>query len=115
MVAGRCCHHDHGTGASIQTPALVEYFPHQGPARDLRVIVGGIGDALRKNTWRYREASKAVYFAQLSAWGYGLSEEEHIEVDAATAGITIASDDDQTSAESDDRDGDKLGDDQGDQ
>jgi ParB family chromosome partitioning protein len=34
----------------------------------LAIILGGIGDSTSKNTWRYPEAAKALYFEQLAKW-----------------------------------------------
>ena len=64
--------------------ALVEHSPAKAQHVTLAVILGGIEDSTSKNTWRYLEASKTLYFQQLAAWGYGLSDVEHIVADAKT-------------------------------
>ena len=51
-------------------------------------MLGGIEDSTGKNTWRYPEASKASYFQQLAAWGYGLSTAEQIVVDGTASSAT---------------------------
>lgn len=63
---------------------LVEHSPAKAQHVSLAVVLGGIEDSTSKNTWRYPEASKALYFGQLAAWGYGLSEVEQIVVDVDT-------------------------------
>jgi ParB family chromosome partitioning protein len=65
--------------------AIVEHSPVKAQHVTLAVVLGGIEDSTSKQTWRYPEPSKALYFAQLAAWGYSLSEVEQIVVDAATA------------------------------
>jgi ParB family chromosome partitioning protein len=65
--------------------AIVEHSPVKAQHVTLAVVLGGIEDSTSKQTWRYPEPSKALYFAQLAAWGYSLSEVEQIVVDGATA------------------------------
>ena len=61
--------------------ALVERSPVKAQHVTLAVVLGGIEDSTSKGTWRYPEASNALYFAQLAAWGYGLSDVEQLVVD----------------------------------
>ena len=67
--------------------ALVEHSPAKAQHVSLAVVLGGIEDSTSKNTWRYPEASKAAYFQQLAAWGYGLSEVEQIVVAATDSEV----------------------------
>ena len=61
---------------------LIEHSPAKAQHITLAVILGGVEDSTSKNTWRYPDASKALYLQQLEVWGYGLSEVEKIVVDA---------------------------------
>jgi ParB family chromosome partitioning protein len=74
--------------------AIVEHSPVKAQHVTLAVVLGGIEDSTSKQTWRYPEPSKALYFAQLAAWGYSLSEVEQIVVDAATATDTATEEQD---------------------
>lgn len=85
--------------------ALVEHSPVKAQHVTLAVVLGGIEDSTSKQTWRYPEPSKALYFAQLAAWGYSLSEVEQIVVDAATAADAATEEQD---AAADSYDGDDL-------
>lgn len=60
--------------------ALVEHSPTKAQHVTLAVVLGGIEDSTSKSTWRYPDASKALYFQQLAAWGYGLSDVEQLVV-----------------------------------
>jgi len=60
--------------------ALVEHSPTKAQHVTLAVILGGIEDSTSKGTWRYPDASKELYFQQLAAWGYGLSDVEQLVV-----------------------------------
>jgi ParB family chromosome partitioning protein len=64
--------------------ALIEHSPAKVQHVTLATVLGGIEDSTSKNTWRYPEAAKALYFEQLAKWGYGLSEVEQIVIDAMT-------------------------------
>ncbi len=66
---------------------LVEHSPAKAQHITLAVVLGGIEDSTSKNTWRYPEASKALYLQQLAAWGYGLSEVEQIVVNASDSEV----------------------------
>jgi len=61
--------------------ALVEHSPTKAQHVTLAVILGGIEDSTSKGTWRYPDTSKALYFSQLAAWGYGLSDVEQLAVE----------------------------------
>ena len=70
------------------------------------MILGGIEDSTSKGTWRYPDTSKALYFTQLAAWGYGLSDVEQLAVEVKpttpstkTAGDEPAENDDQADGE----------------
>jgi ParB family chromosome partitioning protein len=65
--------------------ALVEHSPAKTQHVTLAVVLGGIEDSTSKNTWRHPETTKALYFKQLAAWGYALSEVEQIVADATSA------------------------------
>ncbi|WP_104129579.1 ParB/RepB/Spo0J family partition protein [Cryobacterium sp. N21] len=65
--------------------ALVEHSPVKAQHVTLAVVLGGIEDSTSKGTWRYPDVSKTLYFQQLAAWGYGLSDVEQIVADAKTA------------------------------
>ena len=60
--------------------ALVEHSPTKAQHVTVAVILGGIEDSTSKGTWRYPDASKALYFQQLAAWGYALSDVEQLVV-----------------------------------
>lgn len=72
--------------------ALVERSPVKAQHVTLAVVLGGIEDSTSKGTWRYPEASNALYFAQLAAWGYGLSDVEALVVVKPTTPSTEAVD-----------------------
>ena len=65
--------------------ALMEHSPAKAQHISLAVVLGGFEDSTGKTTWRYPEASKASYFQQLAAWGYGLSTVEQIVVDGTAS------------------------------
>lgn len=96
-----------GSWDSDKLAALVEHSPVKAQHVTLAVVLGGIEDSTSKQTWRYPEASKALYFAQLAAWGYGLSEVEQIVVDAVTA-IDAATEEQDAAADSYVDEGDDL-------
>ena len=64
--------------------AIIEHSPAKAQHVSLAVVLGGIEASTSKNTWRHPEALYARYFKQLAAWGYGLSEVEHIVTTVAT-------------------------------
>lgn len=66
--------------------ALLDHSPTKSQHVALAVVLGGIEDSTSKETWRYPSVIKALYFEQLAAWGYGLSEVEQI---AATTAATV--------------------------
>jgi len=78
-----------GYGAADKLAALVERSPGRVAHVTLAIVLGGIEDSTSKITWRYPEAIKGAYFAQLAAWGYGLSEVEQIVVDAQAPESTV--------------------------
>jgi ParB family chromosome partitioning protein len=69
---------------------LVEHSPAKAQHVSLAVVLAGIEDSTSKNTWRYPEASKALYFEQLAVWGYGLSDVEQIVIDGRSQ-LVVAS------------------------
>lgn len=75
--------------------AHVEQSPTKAQHVSLAVVLGGIESATSKSTWRYPEATKSAYLAQLAAWGYSLSEVEQIVIDnAGTSSAPVADEDD---------------------
>jgi ParB family chromosome partitioning protein len=49
------------------------------------VTLGGIEASTSKGTWSNPSERDGLYFEQLAAWGYGLSEVEQIVVDRGKA------------------------------
>lgn len=76
-----------GYGNPDKLAAIIEQTPAKAGHVALAIVLGGIESHTSKQTWRYPAAVDAAYFAQLAAWGYGLSEVEQI--------VTAAADDDQ--------------------
>ncbi|HWU45751.1 MAG TPA: ParB/RepB/Spo0J family partition protein [Humibacter sp.] len=75
--------------------AHVEQSPTKAQHVSLAVVLGGIESATSKSTWRYPEATKADYLAQLATWGYSLSEVEQIVIDnAGTSSAPLADEED---------------------
>lgn len=66
-------------------PTAIEEYAAAHPTKALHVAVavtlGGIEACTDKGTWRTPSRLDALYFQQLAAWGYGLSEVEQIVVD----------------------------------
>jgi ParB family chromosome partitioning protein len=60
--------------------ALIEHSPAKAQHVTLAIVLGGIEDSTSKNTWRNPNPVSALYFTQLAAWGYGLSEVEQIVI-----------------------------------
>ena len=75
--------------ASYWKPTAVEEYAAAHPAKALHVAVavtlGGIEASTSKGTWRSPSRLDGLYFEQLAAWGYGLSEVEQIVVDGGQA------------------------------
>jgi len=75
--------------ASYWKPTAVEEYAAAHPAKALHVAVavtlGGIEACTSKGTWRSPSRLDGLYFEQLAAWGYGLSEVEQIVVDGGQA------------------------------
>ncbi|MBG6059802.1 ParB family chromosome partitioning protein [Cryobacterium sp. MP_M5] len=61
--------------------ALVDHSPTKAQHVTLAIVLAGIEDSTSKGTWRYPDAHSALYFGQLAAWGYNLSEVEQIVID----------------------------------
>jgi len=70
---------------SYGKPTAIEEYAAAHPTKALHVAVtvtlGGIEACTDKGTWRSPSRLDALYFQQLAAWGYGLSEVEQIVVD----------------------------------
>jgi ParB family chromosome partitioning protein len=60
---------------------IVEATPSKAQHVTLAVVLGGIEASTSKVTWRNPGQRDALYFSQLAAWGYDLSEVEQIVVD----------------------------------
>jgi ParB family chromosome partitioning protein len=60
---------------------IVEATPNKAQHITLAIVLGGIEASTSKYTWRNPGHTDALYFAQLAAWGYDLSEVEQIVVD----------------------------------
>lgn len=58
--------------------ALVEQTPAKATHVALAVVLGAVESVTSKQTWRHPSSTDKAYFAQLAAWGYGLSEVEQI-------------------------------------
>jgi ParB family chromosome partitioning protein len=75
--------------ASYWKATAIEEYATAHPAKALHVAVavtlGGIEASTSKNTWRNPSERDGLYFEQLAAWGYGLSEVEQIVVDGGKA------------------------------
>lgn len=72
------------TASYWKATAIEEYAAaHPGKALHVAVAVtlGGIEASTSKGTWRNPSRLDGLYFEQLAAWGYGLSEVEQIVVD----------------------------------
>lgn len=72
--------------------ALVEHSPTKAQHVILSIVLAGIEDSSSKETWRHPNAYNARYLEQLVAWGYGLSDVEHVVIDTVTenAGTKVA-------------------------
>jgi ParB family chromosome partitioning protein len=74
---------------SYWKPTAIEEYAAAHPAKALHVAVavtlGGIEASTSKGTWRRPGERDGLYFEQLAAWGYGLSEVEQIVVDGGKA------------------------------
>ncbi|MGV8970698.1 MAG: ParB/RepB/Spo0J family partition protein [Rhodoglobus sp.] len=68
--------------------AVVEHSPAKAQHVSLAVVLAGIEDSTSKETWRYPHTEYALYFEQLAAWGYALSDVEQIVVTAAAKKAT---------------------------
>lgn len=60
--------------------AFIGQSPGKAQHVTLAIVLGGIEDSTSKATWRYPNPVSALYFKQLAAWGYGLSEVEQIVI-----------------------------------
>ena len=71
--------------ASYWKPTAIEEYAAAHPTKALHVAVAvtlaGIEACTSKGTWRSPSRLDGLYFEQLAAWGYGLSEVEQIVVD----------------------------------
>ncbi|MBB2969260.1 ParB N-terminal domain-containing protein [Leifsonia aquatica] len=63
--------------------ALIAQTPAKAQHVALAVVLGACESVTSKQTWRYPSPTDAAYFAQLEAWGYGLSEVEQIVTEEA--------------------------------
>lgn len=80
---------DQGTG--WRTDKLSEFVaanPTKAQHVSLAIVLGGIEDNTDRGAWRYPEADKAAYLAQIAAWGYTLSEVEQLVIDGAAEKAT---------------------------
>ncbi|KQR65764.1 hypothetical protein ASF89_00760 [Frigoribacterium sp. Leaf172] len=75
--------------ASYWKQTAIEEYATAHPAKALHVAVavtlGGIEASTSKGTWRNPSERDELYFEQLAAWGYALSEVEQIVVDGGKA------------------------------
>jgi ParB family chromosome partitioning protein len=60
---------------------IVETTPSKAQHVTLAIVLGGIESSTSKVTWRNPTERDSLYFAQLAAWGYDLSDVEQIVVD----------------------------------
>ncbi|MFF1635314.1 hypothetical protein [Leifsonia sp. NPDC058248] len=58
--------------------ALVEQSPGKARHVVLAIVLAASESVTSKQSWRYPTHTDTVYFAQLAAWGYDLSEVEQI-------------------------------------
>ncbi|MDO4070330.1 ParB N-terminal domain-containing protein [Clavibacter michiganensis] len=65
-------------GEPDRLAALVDATPTKAQHVALAVVLGGIEEAITRQTWRTPSRTAAIYFQQLATWGYGLSEVEQI-------------------------------------
>lgn len=75
---------------------MIEQSPAKAQHVALAVVLGGIEDSTSKNTWRSPNATSALYFRQLAAWGYGLSDVEQIVIAPKDAETTSETGEDST-------------------
>lgn len=65
--------------------SIVEATPGKAQHVSLAVVLGAVEATTGKHTWRNPGTRDAAYLAQLTAWGYTLSEVEQIVIDAVEA------------------------------
>ncbi|MCD5348433.1 ParB N-terminal domain-containing protein [Agromyces sp. S2-1-8] len=78
-------------GSGWRADKLAEFVtanPTKAQHVSLAIVLGGIEDNTDRGAWRYPEADKAAYLAQIAAWGYTLSEVEQLVIDGAAEKAT---------------------------